>query len=254
MNRERLDILMNREIDGENTAAETRELEMALATDPDSRRRYEELKEALGMFIGIEPIEPPAGLRDRILAGAGPVPQEQRRSLRAFLGPVLRPAMAASFAVGLVVGGLVISSLHGLDSTDVGQTELVQGMAGRDRDTLSLAHGVVRRFEDERIGGRAVLRSGPEAIVLTVELEADPGTMVRITYPPGLVCTGFRNRNGRADGLRISGGAVGFRADRSGAYEVSWYRRNQTLAPIRIQIHHEGELVAEHSLATGSVK
>jgi hypothetical protein len=125
-------------------------------------------------------------------------------------------------------------------------------MAGHDRDTLSAAGNTVRPLNDERIRGQLTLGRSADRAVLTIDLEAEPGTFVRVTYGPDLVCTGFRNLAGQAAELRISGGAVGFEADRNGRYQVEWNRLGNDKSPIKIQIHHEGELVAEHNLATGS--
>lgn len=256
MNRDRIHILMNREIDGENSPDESRELEAALAADPGQRRRFTELKEALGIFLEVESLTPSPGLRESILEAteptATPRTHDWRGDFRNLLRPVLRPAVTGSFTVGLVAGLLIFTVFLGPENRGLDQKGLVQGMAGHDRDTLTAADSLVRSLDDERIRGQLRLWTGPHAAVLTIDLEAVPGTRVRVSYGPDLDCIGFENRVGRAADLRIAGGAVGFMADRVGRYDLEWNRTGNTMSPIKIQIHHEGELVAEHNLVTGS--
>lgn len=256
MNQERIDILMNREIDGENTPDESRELESVLAADPGQRRRFTELNEALGIFLEVESLTPPPGLRESILQATEPAPAPRtknwRDDLRDLLQPVLRPAVAGSFSVGLVAGLLIFTVFLGGGESGLDQKGLIQGMAGHDRDTLAAADSLVRSLDDERIRGQLRLLTDARTAALTIDLEAVPGTRVWVSFGPDLECVGFENLVGQAADLRVSGGAVGFRTDQPGRYKLEWDRTGNNMSPIKIQIHHEGELVAEHNLVTGS--
>jgi len=262
MDREHLDILMNQELDGANSPAESRRLAEELAADPGARRRFAELRETIGIFTRIETLQPPPGLRARILAAVRPVAPEPRTPrasrarvfLRELLGPVRRPALAGTFALGLVAGLLLYAAVGGLPGREIPGDGLLSGMAGPDLDTLSLASGSARVLDQGPVHGRARLVELAAGFVLDLDLATEPGHEVRVTFGPGLTCTGFTSPGRAARNLRVSGGEVSFLAAPAGRYVLELGRTGQPLSTIVLQIHHEGELVAEHTFATGSAR
>lgn len=258
MNTERLEILMNQEIDGANSPAESRELDDALRQDPGARRKFAELKEALGFFDQVELLDPPPGLRERIMRAteevAAPPAPSWRHGLRAWLRPVFRPIPVGSFALGVAVCLLFMVTVGDRMGAVDPQADLLQGMAGQDRDTLAMAPAVVRSLDHGPLRGRLVLSEHGPGLKLAVEIVEAPEYQVLVTWGSGLACAGFEGPGGGTTGLRVSGDAVAFAPTVRGRYEILFDRTQKPWSPIKIQIHHEGELVAEYNLATGSVR
>ena len=108
--------LMNQELDGTNSAKQSRDLEKYLSSREDARTYYRELAEAVDVFAKVEMLSPPPGLGNSILAQvdqrAGGLPERAIspghrslwESLRDLLRPRLEPAYAFTFAAGLVLG------------------------------------------------------------------------------------------------------------------------------------------------------
>jgi anti-sigma factor RsiW len=149
------------------------------ALDPEERRLYEEhllgcehCQEELASFAEVTAAlalaaagpEPPAGLRDRILAGArterqNVVPLESRR--RPFLVPAIGAvaALAAAVAIGL---GLYAASL----SNDLDDARsAVERLSDPDAETVALTGA----------RGRLVVRPDGEAVLVLAGLPERPG-------------------------------------------------------------------------------
>lgn len=81
MTMDRWEILMNRELDGENTAEQSAELRAHLEEDLEARVRFAELQHVFRTLDETEALVPPADLRARILAA---IDQEDVPAARAF--------------------------------------------------------------------------------------------------------------------------------------------------------------------------
>jgi len=106
--------LMNNEIDGRNTPAQSEALRGDLENDPKARRLFAELEKTTQLIGESEEVEPPADMQQRIgdllkekkkkkhISRAWPETGARARCRR--FGSFLRPAPAWAFAAGLVVG------------------------------------------------------------------------------------------------------------------------------------------------------
>ena len=245
--------LMNQEIDGVNSPAEARELHGHLAENPESRRLFGELKEAVGIFERVTPLEPPPGLQGRILASTGPLHRPLRRGwrsgLREIFGPVLRPAVAASFALGLIAGFLVVEGYRNQSQDSVGTMSThLQGMAGHGQDTLSSAPAITRFLSGPRISGQlTVLASGTHSVI-HLEITSEETLTVRLVHPDDWSSIGFRTLAGGTGDRTMTSGTVTFVTTGPGRWEISLLRTTKGNAPVFLQIHHKGELVTEQTV------
>lgn len=97
---ERLERLMQQEIDGANQAEESAELARRLADDPAAQAAYDELRAAVDALDDVDQTEPPRPLWPSVSRSLQP----PRRVWR----PRWRPAVAWGFAAGLAAGLLVL--------------------------------------------------------------------------------------------------------------------------------------------------
>ena len=134
--------LMNQELDGTNSAKQSRDLEKYLSSREDARTYYRELAEAVDVFAKVEMLSPPPGLGNSILAQvdqrAGGLPERAISpghrslwdSLRDLLRPRLEPAYAFTFAAGLVLGLALFAGSDWLKSgPSLDQADYVSGTA-----------------------------------------------------------------------------------------------------------------------------
>ena len=181
--------LLQAELDGENTPAESARLRDWLARSPEGRARRAELEAMFRVVARVGPVEVPADLRQAVLeaiaagqADAPPAPG-WRESFAAALGR--RPGLrrAATLAAGVVLGIAAVSLVGrwpagpGREPLAVSGTLLpataASGRTVGDRHILT-ADGLSFALETNRTGAEAELRleGGPAGRVL-VALDFD---------------------------------------------------------------------------------
>ena len=104
--------LMNRELDGALTEAESAALQAHLDACPDCRETWRQLHE-LDALLQESELEPPAALHDGVMRA---IRQEQRKPRRAWLPAA---AIAAAAALVLLAGKARLIALPGFEQTDV---------------------------------------------------------------------------------------------------------------------------------------
>jgi len=102
--------LINAEIDGELDAVKRAELARALLSDPQARALRDDLRRLCQTLDALEPVEPPAGLRQSILAA---LPQ-QTRKFRGFVfgsGAATAAWRQAAMLAGVLISGALLFEL-----------------------------------------------------------------------------------------------------------------------------------------------
>ena len=154
--------LMHADIDGELDAAGQEALRQALASSADARREYARLQSLQAMLAAVPDHEPPAGLRDRILAAVRPAPAPARMPTRRVSRAGIAAALAAS-AAGVVFLLQRNEPLPELDPASLAGT-MVRPGAGVDASTW--------RLQDPAVTGDFRLRRGADGLYMEVDLEA----------------------------------------------------------------------------------
>ena len=103
--------LIQGDLDGELTAAERAELARLLLQDPEARRLQDDFRETDQLLRDIADAEPPAGLREAILAGHAGAGAQANPGHRQFGWPAYR--IAAVILGGLLIVGLGILARDG---------------------------------------------------------------------------------------------------------------------------------------------
>jgi hypothetical protein len=120
--------LLNAEIDGELSAAERAELSQRLLNDPQARTAREELRRTCTGLDALPLAEPPAELRERILAALPQIALANGRGaqgFRRFLPSASALRYAAALAGAVLVGTIAFEAnrnMNGLDSDQAAGT------------------------------------------------------------------------------------------------------------------------------------
>ena len=185
MTGEQLRELINRDLDGDLSPSERRELTGALRRNASARKLHAEIR-ALGTTLSsVRQVEPPANLGNRIRADvrsriSTPAPRRTRvESLRALLGtpPVLR--YGTVFAGGLVTGALLFMFLI--------HPQPVSNLSGDVATGTLLTHS--ETFPFDLNGAKGTLTTVPTETgkELTLRLTSGISTMTKLTYDPSRV-------------------------------------------------------------------
>ncbi len=183
MNRHDPEELIQREIDGENSAEELTRLEELLVADPGVRARYESLLRVSAALERAERLDPPPGFADDVMSVVRRrAPREAaqpgwREVLRALFAPAPLAACACALVVGLVLGALL--------PTDPGL------LSRAERDALTgtalpggrlVPPGILgqRSFASQGVRGEAVARLEGGLLVVALELDATDPVEVRL--------------------------------------------------------------------------
>lgn len=170
--------LINADFDGELSAAEKAELERFLSEDGEGRRFRAEL-EALGQKLSNpEPVEVPAGLRDRIVARiASHAPNSRRAGT-----PWWKPATALAAGLVLAVSlGVVLAPMEMDDAGPAASGTLVQQPNPLNERAVALA-SLTAELAFGRQGGTYQVRmelDGVHDVEATLEYEHDRLEIVR---------------------------------------------------------------------------
>jgi hypothetical protein len=151
--------LIHAEIDGELDAEQRAELARCVLADPNVRAVREDLRRLCSALDGLVPVEPPAQMRESVLAA---LPQSSFRPRQSF---VPRWRYAAVIAGMLAAGVLVLQTLRAPEtaSSDAAGT-MASVPAPTIIDTVRLGSGPV--------SGRVSLYRDPKGVGLEFELAA----------------------------------------------------------------------------------
>lgn len=220
--------LIQGDLDGELTAAERAELARLLLKDPEARRLQDHFRETDRLLRDVADAEPPAGLREAILAGHAGAALPGNPGHRQFGWPAYR--IAAVILGGLLIVGLGILARDG----DVTGKNLQGAFVSPAHELSIRAEGVEVHASLQRVGD-------------TLRLELDVVTTIPCEVIAAIdpVATTFVGKTGDAqltaarDRVTIQP-AMGRQAvslEFSGA------------APIQLQLRSGGRLLGEGTLA-----
>jgi len=203
--------LMHREIDGLNSADDSRRLAAYLREDDEARRYYDELRSAVALLEQAAPCEPPPGLLRSILAAvAATMP------LAAPSRPRRRPGVAAAFAAGLVIGmvllGAVWPRLRGES------TPAFRDLYGSAAPAAVVARNAV--IDEKSVTGRAQAWFSADHVTVRVDLAAEGAVRLELSHDAGLVVGDVRVLGPAAPRVDFGAGRVVLEYSGKGSFEI----------------------------------
>jgi hypothetical protein len=251
--------LMNQELDGTNSADQSRELELFLGSHPEARTYYRELAQAVGVFEKVDLLDPPPGLRDSILAHldqqaesdpAASLDKDRQGLLAACRGWFrlpLRPAYAFTFLAGLTFGLMLFTGSNWL--TDRHGTDLydnVRGTANHSSwDLEAVSEGELRLPGIE--GLYRTMREGPD-LRLRLKLRSNKPAVIKFQYGPHTTLQHYSSSNPVPSNLTVSNSLVELNHQGQGSYNLVFHEDMDTQAPITMLVFSEGRLVKTQTL------
>jgi hypothetical protein len=224
--------LIQAQLDGELPAGERAELARLVLQDAEARRLHDEFLGMERLLRAVPVAEPPAGLRQSILAGSGPPDRADDAGSRRWRASTYRVAAA-------IVGGLMIVGVAYLvrDGQAPG-TELQGSMQGagdpRDASLTLRAEGVAVNASLRRDGARLRLELGSSTdISCEIAVRIDPA---KTTFAGSADEANLTTANDEVT-IRLAAGRQVNVLDFSGA------------APIRLELRSGGRLLAEGRLS-----
>jgi hypothetical protein len=239
--------LMNKEIDGVSTAAESDELRRLLESDAGAARWYAELRESLQIFERAGMVQPPAGLRERIAAAAVVDARSRGEQPHAVSRPArtsrLRPGHAVAFAGGLIAATLLFVVLWGDErSGDVSGTwPDLYGSAPAER---AAAGAGILAIDLPGLTGevRAVPTDGGTVVRVALRGDGAP-TTVSVTSRDGRTCEAGRVLSAGDEALALSGSRAEIRLADGGAFDL-FFRHHAAEDPdLLFEVRRDGRVV-----------
>ena len=254
--------LMNQELDGANTPAQTRELETYLQGNPAARDHYRELALALNLFEKVAMVDPPPGLAAAIVDRAAPMSKDSTvpsavpeglglwAACRQLFRQRPRLAHAMTFSAGLACGLLLLSGSLWLDDRHGAELDgKVLGTANvQERGGGQVTSG---QWQDPAVQGLYRARLEGRDLGLGLEVQADQPAVLRITHGQGTSLQHFHTDNPAASRLTVSATAVEVNLTGRGSYELEFHRIDESVSPMEMSVFSEGRLVHTESLPKG---
>lgn len=247
--------LMNGEIDGVNSDRESRTLREYMGSDPEAERYFRELCEAVGLFEKVNPLDPPAYLREEILgrtAEEAPATTASGhqwgflQSLRHAFDFRSQPSHAYAFVAGLLAGVILlglawqVGSSGRLDGIDnVYGTILAAERAGRAETSGSIP------IDLPGIEGHTRAIYVEDHILVQLSLESVQPVQVRVRYDERAECESFRASTPGSCDLTITGRELELSHTGMGDYDILLQYAERIQPPIEMQIITDGTVLSE---------
>jgi hypothetical protein len=259
MTGDRLDALINGEIDGVNSAAESEELAALLRADPAARHRREELHEAMRLLGRLEMVEPPPGLHQRIMAELGTdaalSPGSASRRLLAWTGALRgipgwlgRPTTLPAFAAGVLVALLLV--VVGRQIEPGLQAPATRDMLGLVMPEDGRAVATFHSSTPAVLGTWRAVQDGPRTL-LSLELATQEPVTVLLEAGAGVTCAGFLGQRPPAGGMSISGGRIEMSGLSGGRFDLLFLQESPGALSFRARISTEGVAIDERTFTVG---
>jgi hypothetical protein len=245
------DDAIQREIDGENTPAESARLMEELRQEPEARARYDELLRLSSALDSLPAADPPPGLLESVMRAVRAI---ARRTAAPPEGPwlILRAAFARRPVLGLglsfAAGGLFALVLAGLSQP--GRLPEAREAVGTVLDRERLESELASRASLEADAVRAVVRleTAPNRLYVRMTVESGPPLRLAARWNArALRPLGFERGDGPADTVAI--GSDYWRIEGAGGGEYVLTLEALEPAPPALSVRLErGDEVVEREL------
>ena len=255
---DRLEELLQRELDGENAPDESKELRQRLADDPDARARHERLLGVARALDEVGQVEPPAGLLASVMRAVRGLAQPQPRRegfWQALAGAFARRpvfAYASAMAAGLVIGALLVGGLD--DPAMVGGGSAASGAALPSSRLGAAALVDTQGFSVDGLRGEASIRQAQDVLLAELRLEGEGSVDVTLEFDEkALYATGIERSDGVSGSWTLSPGRLSLTGSGPGTYRLLLSARKPEPPPLRLRVRGEGASV-EKTLATAAAR
>lgn len=245
--------LINKEISGTISPSERKELHDYLRENPDAQRLYNQLRETSDLLNKIRDVDPPTYLKKRIMNSVDFSRYQARRSR-----PVLRlvtrvrqigfrPRLAYAFALGVVVGLVVVSQFlirpGGRYATDLRD---LYGTIGLIKDSSFTTIDRVP-VDLAQIEGYVNLLRYADVLIFEVSLHSSGKSEILLEYEPDRTSFGGL-RPGDHGSVLMDTGRDYVKASGTGAleFDLCFVKEPASSAPFGLKLFVSGQVLHSH--------
>ncbi len=248
--------LIQREIDGVNSRAQTRRLKSYMEGNPQAQKFYEDLLAMSVKLSKVQEIEPPRNLKINILNA---IPSEKyikkarypvfKLSLESLLFSK-RVRYAYIFAAGLIIGGLGIGLLFTsfINQETVGVSNL-SGTMMRDVTTVNFQTAEKFDISETDVSGHVELSYSKKAILLEITAKTELEIEARVEYNGNdLNFLGFKEINASMNNLSVLSNSIQFSCIGDNSYLIFWDRKTSHMSPLQLKLYSAGVMITERTI------
>lgn len=234
--------LMQGEIDGTNSPAQSRELAKIVAADTEARHALDQLRAVVSVLDKAEAIDPPAHLKKAIMTSLDPqrYATDRQGSAPALMGWRFSLRFAMAFAAGVVVGlGLFVFGLH---LQGPSRQESLQEFYGTIQKDLSDIPGEKRFFpmSGKGLEGKVTVLDTGKKLIAMIELDKAGSVDLVFEYPGEVRLELLRFLSGARGEVRIAPTELSLSNTSEGALLVAFERSGAGRAEITLRAAAEG--------------
>ena len=237
--------LMNNEIDGHNSSAQSDSLRSFLESDPEAQRLFSELQQSAGLIAESEEVAPPAEMPRRIMDlvaetdARDPASRAWRdngdRARRRRFGTFLKPASAWAFAAGLTLGLLAFAAFELMWRGELSHDQLRGDMAVPARSGVEM-HGSPWQVDGADFTGSVTARRTEDQFVLRIVGTAGADTRFILEHGGSPDGVAYRNLAGPPGTLNSASGRTTLAIAGTGEHIVALLGEEIVATPLTVHI------------------
>ena len=247
--------LMNKEIDGINSAAESGDLNVHLAAHPEASEFFDKLKGVAVALDQVHEVEPPSDLK-RLIMSSLPRREVPRGARPVFLGSIrsmfsAQPGLgyALCFLAGIGIGILALIALRNTEGKS-SESDDLYGTLMQNESTANLTPGNSLQINVGDISGTATLKSSPRYAVAELRISSSRSVDVILEYKGDEVkMSGVGAKGGLKDNVIVNSNSVQVTHKGTETYVFAFNGTAQSGRSINLKLMAEGNVLYEHSLS-----
>ncbi|UCC44812.1 MAG: hypothetical protein JSU65_02490 [Candidatus Zixiibacteriota bacterium] len=255
---EELLVLINKDIDGDNTPAESAQLRDRLESNEEARKYHQDLVNMSHVLKQVEDVDPPARLRHDIMREI-PAAKYRSRESEGFVATIVtafrslrtvRPAYAfsAGMAAGIAVLMVVLGSLGDTESLRPSQ---VSGTIVEDRAAPVTSPTDREEFDLNGVSGTLETWSSVDLSAANLKITADGAVAVSIEFDDAaLAFTGLEISDEPSVSVDTDPGLIEIVTRASGSWIMSFDNHAGVDSPLEVSVR-TGSAIFECRLSTG---
>jgi len=247
--------LINREIDGMNSPANSIKLQEYLNHNPDAQMLYNDFKEMSNILSHSSEIEPPSNLKKNIL-NAIPVNMYSVRTNKFSFSQILnlfyfsgKPRFAYVFSAGVLFGIMIVSIVFNIyfKNNSMGVNGL-SGTIGPIPSTATFNKTENIDLKGENFVGDVALSCSGDAVLLNLNLNSSKDLDVEINFnEKELRVMGFNNTGDVEGGLKVNVNSMHFTVNGKNSYQVVLGCKTSTPSNMNLRVFSSNSIVYMHT-------
>lgn len=238
--------LINADIDGEITAAESGELRVFLEESAEGRELHRELAAMFSTLENVEPEDPPPHLRHVIMSSVKPAsvtPETPGFLQSLFAIPSLK--YAATFAAGVFLALSLVNS--GQVSNQA--FDDVTGLVGTIAEPINADLESSVAIDETEVAGTVSLRSSGSMLILDFDLTAMEPVEIEADYTDNTIWfNGFAQLESSGTTVSAETGRIRLGMEGKRRYAVYLHNEGSRETTVSLRFMADGEVVREASL------